>query len=132
MNLWKLLALVMIGLLVIAIGFRLNFIEGHTFKLNETEKDFAINTAKTALKDEIDGKNYNVTVQDRGRIIPSENGDKRIVRVVFSQGNITLTALVDMSSGNVVEMSRIERSGWMAEYLGQMPKRGGFQHLLDR
>ncbi|MDO8726652.1 MAG: hypothetical protein Q7J35_11350 [Candidatus Methanoperedens sp.] len=132
MNLWKILALVMIGLLIIAIGFRLNFIEGHTFPLNETEKAFAINTAKTALKDEIEGKNYTVTVQDRGRIIPSENGDKRIVRVVFSHGNITLTALVDMGTGNVLELSRIERSGWMAENPGQMPKRGGFQHLFGR
>ena len=132
MNLWKLLALVMIGLLVIAIGFRINFIEGHTFQLNETEKDFAINTAKTALKDEIDGKNYNVTVQDRGRIIPSENGDKRIVRVVFSQGNITLTALVDLENGNVVENSRVERSGWRTENESRYPKRGGFQRLFDR
>ncbi|MBU4075952.1 MAG: hypothetical protein KKD46_00480 [Euryarchaeota archaeon] len=132
MNLWKVLALVMIGLLVIAIGFRVNYIEGQGFRLNETEKDFAINTAKTALKDEIEGKNYNVTVQDRGRIIPSDNGDKRIVRVVFSQGNITLTALVDLENGNVVEKSRVERAGWRTENVSRYPKRGGFQSLFDR
>ena len=130
MNLWKVLALVMIGLLVVAIGFRINFIEGHTFPLNETEKAFAIKAAQTGLKDETEGKNYTVTVLDHGRIVPAPDGDKRIIRVVFSDGNITLTALVDLEKGDVVEKSRIERSGWMAEDQG--PRRGGFQHLFER
>lgn len=132
MNLWKVLALIMIGLLVIAIGFRLNYMEAHGFQLNETEKAFAVNAAKTGLKDEIEGSNYTVSVQDHGRIVPAPNGDKRIIRVVLSQGNITLTALVDMETGNVVEKSRMERSGWMMENQGRNAKRGGFQYLFDR
>jgi hypothetical protein len=132
MNLWKILALAMMGLLVIAIGFRLNYIDGPGFQLNETEKSFAINAAKTGLIDEIEGKNYTVTILDHGRILPATSGDKRIVRVVFSKGNITLTALVDMESGKVVEKSRIERSGWMAEDQNRNAKRGGFQRLFGR
>ena len=132
MNLWKVLALVMIGLLVVAIGFRLNFIEGHTFQLNQTEKAFAINAAQISLKDEIEGKNYIVNIQDHGRIMPAPDGDKRIVRVVFSQINITLTALVDLENGNVVEKSRVESAGWRTDNRSRYPKRGGFQRLFDR
>ena len=131
MNIWKILALVMIGLLVVAIGFRLNFIEGHTFPLNETEKAFAINAAETSLKDEIEG-NYTVNIQDHGRIMPAPDGDKRIVRVVFSQGNITFTALVDLENVNVVEKSRVERTGWRTENESRYAKRGGFQRLFGR
>jgi len=76
MNNWKVLALVMIGLLVIAIGFRLNYMEANGFQLNETEKAFAVNAAKTGLKDEIGGKNFTVTVQDHGRIVPASIGIK--------------------------------------------------------
>jgi hypothetical protein len=132
MNLWKVLALVMIGLLVVAIGFRFNYMEDHGFQLNETEKAFAIRSAETAVKDEIEGKSYNITVQDHGRIISTVNGDKRTVRVVFSQGNITLTALVDMETGNVVEKSRVERAGWRTENESRYLKRGGLQRLFGR
>lgn len=132
MNLWKVLALAMIGLLVIAIGFRLNYMDGHGLPLNETEKIFALKSAQTALKDEIEGKNYTVNIQDHVRIIPALDGDKRIVRVVFLQGNITLTALVDLENGSVVEKSRVERAGWRTENVSRYPKRGGFQSLFDR
>jgi hypothetical protein len=132
MNLWKVLALVMMGLLVVAIGFRLNYMEEHGFQLNETEKAFAIKSAQTALNDEIDGKNYNITVQDHGRIISTVNGNKRIVRVVFSQGNITLSALVDLENGNVVEKSRVERARWRTGNESQDANRAGFQHLFGR
>ncbi len=132
MNFWKALALVMICLLAVAVGLRFIYAEGHGFPLNEQQKTFAINAARDGLKDEIQGNNYNVTVQERGRIIPTANGDKKVVHVVLSQGNVTLTALVDMDTGSVVEKSRVERSGWMTEYRDQKPGFWSHQRLFDR
>jgi ssDNA-binding replication factor A large subunit len=132
MNLWKALALVMICLLAIAVGLRFADIEEHGFTLNEKQKTFAINAAQNGLKDEIQGNNYNVTVQERGRTISTANGDKKVVRVVLSQGNVTLTALVDMDTGNVVEKSRVESRGWMVEYRNQKPRFWSHQRLFDR
>ncbi len=129
MNSWKILALVMIALLVIVVGIRFTFAEAHGFPLDEDQKVFAINAAQNGLKDEIDGNNYSVTVQDHGRIISTADGDKKVVRVVFTQGNITLTALVDMDNGNVVEKSMVEHIGWMTEYQNQ--KRWGHQRLFN-
>ncbi len=123
MNAWKTLAIVMIALLVIAIGFRFVDIEGHTFQLNETQKTFAINSSLDALKTEIGNNNYNITVQDHGRIISTANGDKKVVRVVFTNGSVILTALVDMDTGGVVEKSKVEDSGWMTEYQDQNTER---------
>ncbi|MDO9097488.1 MAG: hypothetical protein Q7U60_05155 [Candidatus Methanoperedens sp.] len=130
MNKWKALALVMITLLIIAVGIRFVYVESHTFPLNEEQKSSAINTAKDALKNEVEGNNYNITVQEHGRIIPAANGDKKVVRVVFTNGNITLTALVDMDTGNVVEKNKMEYSGWMAEYQSQKPQRWAHKRLF--
>jgi hypothetical protein len=132
MNLWKALALAMICLLAVAVGLRFIYVEEHEFPLNEQQKTFAINSAQNGLKDEIGSNNYNVTVQERGRIIPTANGDKKVVRVVLSQGNVTLTALVDMDTGGVVEKSRVEHSGWMTEYQDQKPRFWSHQRLFDR
>ncbi len=135
MNLWKAFALVMIGLLVISVGLRFTYIEAHAFPLNETQKLFAKNAAQSGFRDEIEGDNYNVTVQDHGRIISTSNGDKKVVRVIFTQGNITMTALVDMDSGIVVEKSMVERMGWMTEHImdkSQNIKSRGYQRLFDR
>ena len=132
MNLWKALALVMICLLAVAVGLRLIYAEEHGFLLNEQQKTFAINAARDGLKDEIQGNNYNVTVQDNGRIISTANGDKKVVRVVLTQGNITLTALVDMDTGRVVEKSRMESSGWMADNRNRDQKLWGHQRLFGR
>ncbi len=132
MNLWKALAIVMIALLIIAVGIRFVYIEAHTFPLNEEQKSFAMNSTLDVLKNEMEGNNYNITVQDHGRIISTANGDKKVVRVVLTQGNITLTALVDMDTGKVVEKSRMESSGWMAEYQNQKSKRWGHQRLFNR
>ncbi len=130
MNKWKALALVMIVLLVISVGFRFAYMEAHTFQLNEEQKSFAINSSLDALKNEVEGNNYNITVQEHGRIISTANGDKKVVRVVFTNGNITLTALVDMDSGNVVEQNKMEYSGWMAEYQYQNPQRWAHKRLF--
>lgn len=116
MNKWKALALVMIALLIIAVGIRFFYMEAHTFPLNEKQKLFAINSSRDALKNEIEGNNYNIRVQDHGRIIATAKGDKKVARVVFANGNIIITALVDMDTGNVVEKNKMEYSGWMAEY----------------
>jgi hypothetical protein len=135
MNRWKIFALIMISLLAIAVGFRFIYFEGHSFPVNEEEKLFAINAAQNGLKDEIGINNYNVTVQERGRIISTENGDKKVLHVVLTRENITLTALVDMETGNVVERSRIESSGWMAEFIknkNNNPKGWGHQRLFNR
>ncbi len=91
MNVWKALALVMICLLAVAVGLRFTFIEAHAFQLSEEQKIFAINAAKDELRDEIGDSDYNITVQDRGRIMPVADGDKKVVRVVLTRGNITLT-----------------------------------------
>ncbi len=116
MNPWKTLAVVMIFLLIIAVGIRFINMEGHIFPLNEEQKTFAISSAQDALKNEMGGNNYNITVQDHGRIISTANGDKKVVRVVFTSSNIIITALVDMDTGNVVEINKMEYSGWMTEY----------------
>ncbi len=115
MNAWKTLAIVMIALLVIAIGIKFIYNEAHTFQLNETQKTFAINSSLDALKNEMGNNSYNVTVEDHGRIISTANGDKKVVRVVFTNGSVILTALVDMDTGSVVEKSKVEHSGWMAD-----------------
>ena len=132
MNFWKALALAMICLLAVAVGLRFIYVEEHGFQLNEQQKTFAINAAQDGLKDEIGGSNYNVTVQERGRIIPTAKGDKKVVRVVLSQGNVTLTALFDMDTGSIVEKSRVEHSGWMTEYRSQKPRFWSHQRLFDR
>src|SRR5574341_2210221 len=111
MNVWKAFALVMIGLLAVAVGLRFTYMETHAFQLDDEQKTFAINAARNGLRDEMSGSNYNVTVQEHGRIIPTADGDKKVVRVVLTRGNITLTALVDMDTGNAVEKSRMESSG---------------------
>ncbi|VVB96623.1 Uncharacterised protein [uncultured archaeon] len=116
MNPWKTLAVVMIFLLIIAVGIRYINTEEHTFSLNEEQKTFAISSAQDALKNEMGGSNYNITVQYHGRIISTANGDKKVVRVVFTSSNIIITALVDMDTGDVVEMNKMEYSGWMTGY----------------
>jgi hypothetical protein len=118
MNLWKVLAVVMISLLVIAIGLRFIYTEAHAFQLNEEQKSFAENTARDWLKDDIRIDNYNVTIPDRGRIISTQNGDKKVVPVVYSNENITLSVLIDMETGAIVQESKVEYSGWMTEYQG--------------
>ncbi len=84
------------------------------------------------LLDEMESNNYDVTVQERGRMIPTANGDKRVVRVVLTQGNTTLTALVDMDTGRVVEKTKVEHSGWMTGYQNQNPKLWGHERLFNR
>ena len=132
MNLWKALALAMICLLAIAVGLRFVYADEHGFPLNEQQKTFAINAAQNGLKDEIQDNNYNVAVQERGRIIPTANGDKKVVHVILTGGNVTLTALVDMDTGSVVEKSRVEHIGWMTEYRNQKPNFWSHQRLFDR
>ncbi len=126
------MALVMICLLAVAVGLRFADIEEHGFTLNEKQKTFAINAAQNGLKDEMGSNNYNVTIQEHGRVISTANGDKKVVRVVLTQGNVILTALVDMDTGNVVEKSRVESSGWMIEYRNQKPRFWSHQGLFDR
>ena len=132
MNLWKALALVMICLLAVSVGLRFTDIDEHGFSLNEEQKLFAINAAQNGLKDEMGSNNYNVTIQERRRMIPTANGDKRVVRVVLTQGNTTLTALVDMDTGSIVEKSRVEHSGWMTEVQSQNPKSWAHERLFNR
>ena len=135
MNRWKIFALIMIGLLAVAVGFRFTYFEGHSFSVNEEEKIFAINAVKNGLGDENGINNYNITVQERGRIISTVNGDKKVLHVVLTRENITLTALVDMETGNLVEKSRIESSGWMAEYIKNKNNNlmgWGHQRLFNR
>ncbi len=116
MNLWKILALIMIGLLIIAAGLRFAYMETHVFSLNEEEKTLAINAAQNGLKDEIGDGNFNVTVADKGWIISTSAGDKRVVPVVFTSKNITIAVLIDMDTGSLVEKRRVEYTGWMTEY----------------
>ncbi len=116
MNSWKVLAIVMIILLVLAVGIRFISMEEHTFPLNDNQRTFAISSAQDALKNETGGKNYNITVQDHGRIISTATGDKKVARVVLTSDNIIITALVDMDTGAVVEMNKVEYSGWMTDY----------------
>ncbi|KPQ44520.1 MAG: hypothetical protein MPEBLZ_00887 [Candidatus Methanoperedens nitroreducens] len=122
----------MIALLAIAIGLRFTYLGAHTFPINEEQRSFAVNAAHNGLRAEIGNNNYSVTVQDRGRIISTLNGDKKVVRVVLIRENMTLTALVDMDTGNLVEKSKMESSGWMIDYKDQRSKRWGHQRLFDR
>ena len=87
---------------------------------------------RMGLRDEMGSNNYNVSVQERGRIISTANGDKKVVHVVLTRENMTLTALVDMETGNVVEKSKMESSGWMIDYKDQNSKRWGHQRFFDR
>ncbi len=130
MNKWKALALVMIALLIISTGLRFAYMEAHSFPLNEKQKTFAINSALEAMKDEMEGNNYNITIQEQGRIISTANGDKKVVRVVFTRGNMTLTALVDMDTGNVVEKNKMEYIGWMTDYQYPDPQRWAHKRLF--
>lgn len=132
MNRWKAFALIMIALLAIAIGLRFTYLGVHTFPIDEEQRSFAINAAHNGLWAEIGNNNYSVTVQDRGRIISTLSGDKKVVRVVLTRENITLTALIDMETGNIVEKSKMESSGWMIDYKDQKSKRWGHQSLFDR
>ncbi len=128
MNRWKILALVMIGLLIISAGIRFAYVETHVFRLSEDEKTLAINGAQSGLKDEIGDKNYNVTIADRGLIISTSTGDKKVVPVVFTGANMTITVLIDLETGTIVEKRRVEYTGWMTEY--QKPDRWANKRLL--
>ncbi len=132
MNFWKALALVMIGVLAVAVGIRFTLAEAHAAPLNDIQKSFAINAAREGLKDDIGDTDYNVTVQEHISIMSTPNGDKKVVRVFFTKGNTTLTALVDMDTGNVVEKTRIETSGWMTSYQNQKPRLWVHQRLFNR
>ena len=132
MNRWKAFALVMIGLLAVSVGLRFTYLEEHSFPIDEEQKLFAINAAKNGLRDEKEINNYNITIQEKGRIIPTANGDKKVVRVILTHENITLTALIDMETGNIVEKSKMESSGWMVEYKNSNSKRWGHQRLFNR
>lgn len=132
MNRWKAFALIMIGLLAVAVGIRFNSIEAHTFTIDENQKIFAINAAKDGLRDEMGNNNYNVSVLKHGSIISTANGDKKVVGVILTRENLTLTALVDMDTGNIVEKSKMESSGWMIDYKNQKSQRWGHQRLFDR
>jgi hypothetical protein len=123
MNNWKKFALVMLALLVIVAGIRFIYVETHIFKLEEDQKLFAINAASNGLRDEIQGNNYNITVEDRGWIVSTASGDKKVAHVILTGGNVTLTALVDMETGNLVEKSSMETLGWMTEHRDQDVKR---------
>ena len=116
MNKWKAFALVMIGLLILVAGVSFYHFETLIFQLNEDEKAFAIDSAKTGLKEELEGYDYNITTAEHGRKISASTGDKKTVLVIFNRGNVTFTALVDMDTGEVVRKSNVEYSGWMAEY----------------
>ncbi len=132
MNRWKAFALIMIALLAIAIGVRFTYLEAHTFPVDEKKRTFAINAAQNGLSDEIGNNKYNVSIPDRGRIISTLNGDKRVVPVVLTLENITFTALIDMETGDIVEKSKMETRGWMIDYKDQNSKRWGHQRFFDR
>lgn len=132
MNRWKAFALIMIGLLAVAVGLRFTYMEAHSFQLDENQKLFAINAAQNGFKDEMGGNDFNVTVQERGGIISPGNGNKKVVRVVLTHENMTLAALVDMETGTIVEKSKIESLGWMIDYKDQNSKRWGHQRLFNR
>ncbi len=132
MNIWKVLALVMICLLAVAVGLRFIFIEAHTFQLDDKQKNLAINAAGQGLEDEIGNISFNATIPDHGSIISTADGYKKVVRVAFTHGNTTLTALIDMDTGTVVEKTRIETNGWMTMYQNQNPMRLGNLHLFNR
>ncbi len=121
MNLWKKFALVMIALLIIVAGIRFAYVETHTFKLDEEQKAFAAKAAVVGLSSEIEGKDHNVTASDQGWIISTSSGDRKVVPVVLTYKNTTLSALVDMETGDVVRKSKVEYSGWMTGY--QYPQR---------
>ena len=124
--------MVMIGLLAVSVGLRFTYLEEHSFPIDEEQKLFAINAAKNGLRDEKEINNYNITIQEKGRIIPTANGDKKVVRVILTHENITLTALIDTETGNIVEKSKMESSGWMVEYKNSNSKRWGHQRLFNR
>ncbi|MCZ7402726.1 MAG: hypothetical protein O8C61_10945 [Candidatus Methanoperedens sp.] len=132
MNLWKKFALVMVALLVIVAGIRFIYVETHTFKIEEGQKLFAINAARNGLGNEIMGNNYNITVHDRGWIVSTTGGDKKVVQVILTGGNVTFTALVDMDTGKVVEKTWIESLGWMTEHQDQDVKRNDHLRLFNR
>ncbi|HEX7628403.1 MAG TPA: hypothetical protein VF354_05745 [Candidatus Methanoperedens sp.] len=132
MNRWKAFALIMIALLAIAVGIRFFYLGAHIFTIDDKQKIYAINAAQEGLKDEMGGNNYNITVEKHGSMISTANGDKKVVRVFFTQENTTLTALVDMDTGNIVEKSKMETSGWMIDYKNQKSRRWGHQESIDR
>jgi hypothetical protein len=121
MNTWKKFALVMLALLIIVAGIRFAYVETHTFKLDEGQKAFAAKAALDGLSSEIEGNDPNITASDQGWIISTSSGDRKVVPVVLTYGNTTLSALVDMETGDVVRKSKVEYSGWMTEY--QYPER---------
>jgi len=94
MNRWKAFALVMIGLLAVSVGLRFTYLEEHSFPIDEEQKLFAINAAKNGLRDEKEINNYNITIQEKGRIIPTANGDKKVVRVILTHENITRVEII--------------------------------------
>jgi hypothetical protein len=116
MNLWKKFALVMIALLIIVAGIRFAYVETHTFKLDEQQTAFVAKAALDGLSAEIEGTENNETVSDQGWIISTSSGDRKVVPVVLTYGNTTLSALVDMETGDIVRKSKVEYSGWMTGY----------------
>ncbi len=130
MNLWKAFALTMILLLALSVGLR--YMGTGAFQVSEEQKSLAKNAAEKGLKEEMNDRDFNITVLDHGRIIPTPDGEKKVVRVIITQENVTLTALVDIETGDVVEKSKLEYAGWMINYRNQNSGRWGHQRLFDR
>jgi uncharacterized protein YpmS len=129
MNTWKKFALVMLSLLIIVAGIRFAYVETHTFKLNEGQKAFATKATLDGLSSEIVGKDHNVNASDRGWIISTSSGDRKVVPVVLTYENTTFSALVDMETGDVVRKSKVEYSGWMTEY--KYPERWSHKRFFE-
>lgn len=128
MDKWKVFALVMISLLIIAAGIRVVYVETHQFTLNEEQNALVIKAAENGLKDEIGGKDYNITVANSGGVISTSYGEKKVAFVVYTYGNTTISALVDIETGEIVKKSRVEYAGWMTEY--KRPERRAHKWLF--
>ena len=78
--------------------WRFAYIETHTFKLDEEQKAFAAKAALDGLSSIIEGKDHNIAASDQGWIISTSSGDRKVVPVILTYENCTLSALVYMET----------------------------------
>ncbi|MBI4362176.1 MAG: hypothetical protein HY558_03290 [Euryarchaeota archaeon] len=124
-NIWKIAALVSLLLIAAVFASRAMLLRDHRVATTEDQSRAALAAATAALQPQLPGLGpYNATVGRYVFTMDTPFGPKTAVPVFFTAGNTTLTALVDLSTGEVVQTVEVHSTGWMSDFKGS--RRGFF------
>lgn len=123
---WRVAALVVLFLAVAAVvvASRASFAWGHRpfppTPLTEQQQESIIAAARASLGPKLAALGNLTTEAGKYGIVMNTSGGPKTAAPVFFKGeNVTLVALVDVATGEVVETTETHSMGWMAELQGQ-------------